>query len=80
MYAIIILNLSFFHRYELMSKCWDCEPENRPSFKYLCKCTSNYAEGIGGYLEMSFSLGQKGASPINEEDNILEDIGNMFAV
>ena len=37
-----------------MIKCWEYEPEKRPSFKELQRSTSNYIKSIAGYLEMSF--------------------------
>ena len=37
-----------------MTKCWEHEPRNRPSFKELQRSTSSCIEKIAGYLEMNF--------------------------
>ena len=38
-----------------MIKCWEFEPQNRPSFQQLHKNMSSYCGKIAGYLEMSFN-------------------------
>ena len=38
-----------------MIKCWEFEPENRPSFQELYKNTSSYSERIAGYLEVTYN-------------------------
>ena len=38
-----------------MIKCWEFEPQNRPSFQELHKNTSSYAKKIAGYLDMSYN-------------------------
>ena len=63
-----------------MNKCWDREPENRPLFDYLCKCTSSYIEGLAGYLEMNFAFAQKLATPTNQEDNAVKGTDDKVAV
>ena len=44
-----------FHRVNLMVKCWNFDPEDRPTFKELCSSTSAYVEKIAGYLDMNFN-------------------------
>ena len=39
----------------MMMKCWETVPDNRPTFKELCKNTNTYIEHIAGYLEMGFN-------------------------
>ena len=39
----------------MMIKCWDFEPENRPSFQELHKNTSSYIARIAGYLEVTYN-------------------------
>ena len=36
-------------------KCWETEPDSRPSFKELCENTSKYTEHIAGYLQVGFN-------------------------
>ena len=43
---------SYNDRYQMMMKCWEAAPDNRPSFKELYKDTSKYAQLIAGYLEI----------------------------
>ena len=38
-----------------MIKCWESDPEKRPSFDYLLKCTSSYVMKMDGYMEMNFA-------------------------
>ena len=38
-----------------MMKCWEAEPNDRPSFKELHKATSKYTEHVAGYLELGFN-------------------------
>ena len=38
-----------------MIKCWEFEPQNRPSFQELHKNTSSYIARIAGYLEVSYN-------------------------
>ena len=42
-------------RYTVMKKCWEMEPDNRPSFKELYTTTSQYIEQIAGYLDLGFN-------------------------
>lgn len=37
-----------------MIKCWQYEPEDRPSFEELHRSISSYTKRIAGYLDMSF--------------------------
>lgn len=37
-----------------MIKCWEYEPDDRPSFKELHNSISGYVKMIAGYLDMSF--------------------------
>ena len=39
----------------MMKKCWEMEPDNRPSFKELHTVTSQYIEQIAGYLDLGFN-------------------------
>ena len=39
----------------MMKKCWEMEPDKRPSFKELHTLTSNYIEQIAGYLDLGFN-------------------------
>ena len=38
-----------------MKKCWEMEPNNRPTFSELCASITKYIERIAGYLEMGFN-------------------------
>ena len=38
-----------------MSRCWEFQPEDRPSFSELHANISNYLEKIAGYLEVNFN-------------------------
>ena len=51
----------------MMMKCWEFEPQNRPSFQELCKNTSSYSERIAGYLVVSIKP-FKGAGDNAEEE------------
>ena len=55
-----------------MVKCWEFEPENRPSFQELCKSTSSYIERIAGYQEMSINPFKGAADTVVKEE---EEIG-----
>ena len=48
----------------MMTKCWEVDPQNRPSFKELHSNISKYIERIAGYLELGFNpfLTRDGAS------------------
>ena len=39
----------------MMRKCWEMDPNKRPSFKVLYSITSKYIERIAGYLVMEFN-------------------------
>ena len=53
----------------MMVKCWEYEPENRPSFQELHKSTSSYSERIAGYLEMSVNpFKGAGDNAVKEEE------------
>ena len=60
----------FNDSYQIMMKCWEAAPDDRPSFKELHKVTSKYTEHIAGYLELGFNpfagIGVQTASKKNE--------------
>jgi serine/threonine protein kinase len=41
--------------HQIMMKCWEAAPDDRPSFKELHKATSKYTEHVAGYLELGFN-------------------------
>ena len=41
------------HRYDLMMKCWNKSPANRPHFSELVSEISTSLEGMAGYMELS---------------------------
>jgi serine/threonine protein kinase len=41
--------------HQIMMKCWEAAPDDRPSFKELHKATSKYTERIAGYLEIGYN-------------------------
>ena len=59
--------------YEMMKKCWEMAPDDRPAFKQLNKNTSIYIERIAGYLELGFNpfAGMEDIS--GEEEKQMED-------
>ena len=57
MYIILCLSnhIIWNDRHQIMMKCWETAPEDRPSFKELHKVTSKYTEHIAGYLEIGYN-------------------------
>ena len=51
-----------------MVKCWESDPEKRPSFNYLLRSTSSYVLKIAGYLEMNFAPAHMISAATNEDD------------
>ena len=47
--------LLMVYRYVMMMKCWEMEPDNRPSFSELQANTATYLEKIANYLEIGFN-------------------------
>ena len=39
----------------MMKKCWEMEPEKRPTFSKLYANTTKYIERIAGYLDLGFN-------------------------
>lgn len=67
----------------MMLQCWEFVPDKRPSFKTLYKHTSNFVEGLAGYLEMGFNPfavvtasepGKGTTIAKNEDKNIDEEV------
>ena len=57
-----------------MTKCWEYEPGNRPSFQELHKSTSTYIKKMAGYLRMSFySTKEEESYPTKGKEEVLED-------
>ena len=59
----------FDNSYEMMKKCWEMAPDDRPPFKQLYKNTSIYIERIAGYLELGFNpfAGMEDVSRVEEK-------------
>ena len=59
----------------MMMKCWEFEPQNRPSFQELHKNTTNYIERIAGYLEVTYNpfKGARGNRVQGKEDKKEEE-------
>ena len=43
----------WFHRYSIMLKCWNSDPNERPPFSALLNSISGFAEKTAGYLDVS---------------------------
>ena len=59
----------------MMRKCWETEPDDRPTFKELYTNISKYIERVAGYLEMGFNPfgGSKMVkSTVEEKDDEIE--------
>ena len=41
------------YRYSIMLKCWNSDPNERPSFSALVNSISGFAEKTAGYLDVS---------------------------
>ena len=52
MHSVMFENLCYF-RYSLMLKCWDSDPEDRPSFTKIGSTISNDLQTMEGYLDVS---------------------------
>ena len=74
---IVIILLSVF-RFTMMRKCWDMEPDKRPSFKELHTITSKYIEQIAGYLDLGFNpFTEENVIPqVNDEDEAVQSEGS----
>ena len=68
--CILLADLDFDHRYETMKKCWEMEPEKRPTFSELYANITKYIERIAGYLDLGFNPfpGVGGGETIAEKD------------
>ena len=60
-------------RYEMMRKCWEFNPDDRPTFKELYKNISKCIEHMAGYLEMSFNPFATEERVISREREEVED-------
>ena len=47
------VTLHYIYRYSIMLKCWNSDPNERPSFSTLAKSISEFAEMTAGYLDVS---------------------------
>ena len=58
----------------MMIKCWEFEPETRPSFQELHKSTSSSAKRISGYLDLSYNpLEGAGVNELQEKEEEEEE-------
>lgn len=54
MHMLLLLACAFLHnRYEVMMKCWEWTPEDRPTFSDLVTLLSGVMESEAGYMAMS---------------------------
>ena len=42
-------------RYEMMMKCWESSPKERPSFNALYKEVTKFIERVAGYLDVGYN-------------------------
>ena len=42
-------------RYEIMMKCWESSPKERPSFGALYKEVTRFIERVAGYLDVGYN-------------------------
>ena len=64
-----------------MIKCWEYEPEDRPSFEELHKSISSYVKRIAGYLDMSFyPTEEEGRNTTKEAEEEDEEVGEEEAM
>ena len=76
--CILMADLDFDYRYDMMKKCWEMKPEKRPTFSELYANTTKYIERIAGYLDLGFnpfSGVEGGETMIAEEENEEEECG-----
>ena len=64
-------------RYAIMKKCWEMEPDNRPSFKELHTTTSQYIEQIAGYLDLGFNPFTEEKCTIKEEKDDVDHLQDV---
>ena len=61
-----MIAISLHHSYILMERCWEMEPENRPTFEKIYNDITAYLERESGYLEMSLTTVEPNRAAVEE--------------
>ena len=60
LYGIIVTMFtnSIILRFQFMLKCWELDPETRPTFSMLVKSLSKFLDSMAGYMDVSNIKGE----------------------